>query len=299
MSLALAEAYPVVHETFAQADALLGYALSELCFRGDESQLNDTLHTQPALFVAGVATYRLLLAQLGATLAPAFVAGHSLGEFTALVAGGALSFEDGLRLVRRRAELMKIAGEKAPGAVAAILGLEVEPLREVCARASAATGQVVVLANDNCAGQGVISGAELAVEHALTLATQAGAKRALRLAVSVAVHSPLMEGAALEFARVVDETPLQAPHTPLMANLSATPLTTSDEIRAELKAQLTGSVRWRESILAMSEKGVHTYLELGPSAVLVGLVKRISKDSTRYSLETPAELEALLALARA
>lgn len=292
MSLELAEAYPIVQETFHTADRILGYALSELCFRGDEAQLNDTLHTQPALFVAGVATLRALHQELGTRAQPAFVAGHSLGEFTALVAAEALSFEDGLKLVHKRASLMKEAGEKSPGAVAALLGLEIDTVRALCAEASHATGEIVVVANDNCPGQIVISGSNAALEKALELATAQGAKRAVKLAVSVAVHSPLMQTAAEAFAEAIMATPIADPLIPVIGNVSAKPLTSRAALQAELATQLTSSVLWTGSVQTMVEAGVTTFVELGPGGVLVGLVKRIARDSQRFSIETPAELKA-------
>jgi [acyl-carrier-protein] S-malonyltransferase len=291
MGKELASAYPIVAETFAEADSILGYNLTQLCFEGPEETLNETLHTQPALFVAGVAAWRALVQKLGSEPQPGFAAGHSLGEFTALVAAGALAFEDGLRLVRRRAELMKEAGEKSPGAVAALLGLEIDAVRELCADASAASGETVVVANDNCPGQIVISGSSAALDQALGLATERGAKRAVKLAVSVAVHSPLMKPAGEAFAQAVEATPIQDPKIPIVGNVTATSLTTADAIREELKAQITASVLWRPSIELMLAQGINTFIELGTGDVLIGLVKRISRDATRINIENPTQLE--------
>jgi [acyl-carrier-protein] S-malonyltransferase len=295
MCQALAAAYPIIQRTFSDADSLLGYGLTQLCFEGPEEVLNQTLHTQPALFVAGVAILRAIQEQLGSVAKPAFVAGHSLGEFTALVAARALTFEDGLKLVQKRAQLMKEAGEKSPGAVAAILGLEIDAARDVCAEASQASGEIVVVANDNCPGQVVISGSNVALEKALELATAQGAKRAVKLAVSVAVHSPLMQSAGEEFAVAVEATPIHDPQIPVVGNVTAKPLSTAQAIREELKAQITSSVLWTDSIQTMLKEGVTTFVELGPGEVLVGLVKRIDRTAQRIAIETPEQLAAFVA----
>lgn len=292
MGRALAEAYPVVQQTFEQANAILGYDLAQLCFEGPAELLNETIHTQPALYVAGAAAFRAFSETIPA--APAFVAGHSLGEFTALFAAGALTFEDGLRLVHQRASLMRDAGQKSPGAVAALLGLEVAVVQELCAEAQQATGEIVVLANDNCPGQVVISGSHFALDKALTLATERGAKKAVKLAVSVAVHSPLMQAAGEAFKAAVDETPLHPPHIPVVANVSAQPVTDVDSIRHELSVQITSPVRWTESIQAMLAAGVHTFVEMGPGGVLKGLIKRIDRSAAGFSIEIPEDIEKLV-----
>lgn len=294
MSKALAETYPIVKETFQQADTILGYALSDLCFNGPAETLNDTLHTQPAVFVAGVATLRALNTQLDQPARPAFVAGHSLGEFTALVASGALSFENGLKLVQTRASLMKVAGEQSPGAVAALLGLDTDAVQAVCADARTATGEIVVLANDNCPGQVVISGNEKALDYAVQLAQERGAKKAVKLAVSVAVHSPLMQSASDQFNIAVADTLLETPLIPIVGNVSAQPLSDVPAIRDELTHQLTASVRWTESVQNMRAQGVETFVELGPGGVLKGLLKRIDRAATGISIETPEELSAFV-----
>jgi [acyl-carrier-protein] S-malonyltransferase len=286
MTQALAEAFPAAMETFRSADEILGYSLSDLCFNGPQEKLNETVYTQPALFVAGVATLRAI----GESVSPAFVAGHSLGEFTALVAANAISFEDGLKLVQKRAELMRDAGKKSPGAVAALLGLDIDPVRDICQQASEATGEIVVVANDNCPGQVVISGADAALDRALELATEAGAKRAVKLAVSVAVHSPLMQSAGEEFAQSVDATPIHDPEIPVIGNVTAQALTSASAIQDELKRQITSSVLWNDSMQTMLANGVDTFVELGPGAVLVGLMKRISRDAARVSIEAPEDL---------
>ena len=286
----LAAAYPAAAETFEEANAILGYDLKGLCFDGPEERLNDTLHTQPAMFVAGIAVLRALNSHFDAPLKPQFTAGHSLGEFTALVAAGALSFEDGLKLVHKRASLMKAAGEESPGAVAALLGLEIDAVSEVCQAAQTATGGIVVVANDNCPGQVVISGSESALDKALELAQERGAKRAVKLPVSVAVHSPLMESANADFAQAVNAANIAAPTVPVIANVTAQPLTSAEAIRAELTSQLTGSVRWTSSIQTMLAAGTENFIELGPGGVLKGLMKRIDRSANSLSLENPEDI---------
>jgi len=289
----LADAYPAARETFEQADDLLGFKLSSLCFDGPEDDLNDTLNTQPALYACGIATLRALQAELPQAAA-AFAAGHSLGEFTALTAAGALAFEDGLRLVRERGRLMKEAGEQYPGAMAALLGLDAEPVRELCARAQAQTGGVLVLANDNCPGQIVISGDDASIEAALALAKDAGAKKAVKLAVSIASHSPLMESAAAAFREALDATTFHAPALPIYANVTAAPLTSADQIRDELALQLTHSVRWTESVQAMVAAGAQWFIELGPKDVLTALLKRIDRSCTGIAVNAAPALQALV-----
>jgi len=274
MGLAQAEHRPVFKGVFLRADAVLGFALSSLCWHGPEEALNDTLNTQPAIFTHSLAAYEMvkLSGELGA---PAFMAGHSLGELSALCAAGALTFEDGLRLARMRGQLMKEAGERALGSMAAVIGLDAQALSEVCREASARHQPGVVVANDNAPGQIVISGGQAAVAAAAELAKARGAKRVILLNVSVASHSPLMAEAAAAFAQVVAQTPIAPARVPVMANTTAQPITHPDDIRAELAAQLTAPVRWVESVRAMHQAGVTLFVELGPKDVLCGLIKRI------------------------
>jgi [acyl-carrier-protein] S-malonyltransferase len=270
---------------YEQADSILGFAFADLCFNGPESDLNDTLNTQPALYVSGLATLLALQTEIPAAV-PAFVAGHSLGEFTALAAAAAISFDDGLRLVRERGRLMKEAGEKSPGAMAALLGLDAHQAREVCIRAKSQTGGVLVMANDNCPGQVVISGDDATIEVGLSLAKEAGAKRAVKLAVSIAAHSPLMESASADFRQALAITQFQSPAMPVYGNVDAAPLTNADSIRRELDLQLTHSVRWTESVQAMIAAGAETFIELGPKDVLTGLLKRIDRSKTALALNS-------------
>ena len=295
MGADLVEAFPEAEATFALADEALGISLSELCFNGPADRLNDTLNTQPALYVMGIALLRVLDAAFEDELRPAFVAGHSLGELTALTAAGALSFTDGLRLVRERGRLMDEATRRSPGAMAAILGLEADEIRALCAEVRQRSGKTLVLANDNCPGQLVISGDKEAVEMALPLATERGAKRAVPLAVSVASHSPLMESITADFRAALDRTPFSAPAIPVIGNVHAAPLRSVDEIRAELGAQLISTVRWTESVQMMQAQGINTYVELGPKDVLSGLIKRIDRDASRVTLHNAESVEAFLA----
>jgi [acyl-carrier-protein] S-malonyltransferase len=294
MGADLVTQYPEAEATFALADELLGFALSDLCFNGPADALNDTYNTQPALYVMGIALLRVLNATFQDELRPAFVAGHSLGEFTALTAAGALSFTDGLRLVRERGRLMNEASQRAPGAMAAILGLEADVVRDLCAEASQQTGKTLVLANDNCPGQLVISGDKAALDAALPLATERGAKRAMPLAVSVASHSPLMETITPDFRAVLDNTPFSAPAVPVIGNVQAAPLASASAIRVELGDQLTSTVRWTESVQYMRARGIDQFIELGPKDVLSGLVKRIDRAAERFSLNNAESVNTFL-----
>ena len=283
MGDSLVAAKSVARETLAEADDLLGFSLSSLIHNGPEAELTDTINAQPAILAVSVALLRCLPA--GDELRPAYVAGHSLGEYSALVCAGALSFADGLRLVRERGRLMKKAGEQNPGGMAAILGLQREPLADLCQTAAASTGRPVGIANDNCPGQIVISGSEAALDAACRLAEEQGAKRVVRLPVSIASHSPLMAGAAAEFQAAVDAASIQAPTIPVIGNTSARPLGGVEDIRAELVRQLTGPVCWTESIGFLLEQGVDTFAEIGPKDVLTGLMKRIDRKATRLSVQ--------------
>jgi [acyl-carrier-protein] S-malonyltransferase len=274
MGSELARLRPVARGIFSRADATLGIDFSKLCFEGSEAELNDTYNTQSAIYTHSIAALETI-ALSGEIEAPAFVAGHSLGEFSALCAAGALSFEDGLKLVRERGRLMKLAGERAPGSMAAILGMDADRLRDICAAVSEKHAQPVVLANDNCPGQIVISGGKESVAEAGSVAKQQGAKRVAPLAVSIAAHSPLMTSVSGEFAQAVANTPFNAARVPVVANTSAKAITHPDDIRSELCAQLTSPVRWTDSVRFMTAQGVSSYIEVGPKDVLCNLIKRI------------------------
>ena len=288
-----AEKYAVARETFAQGDELLGFSLSSICWDGPENLLNQTVHTQPALFVCSVAIWRVLQ-QLVPETEPTWMAGHSLGEFTALAAAGALAFEDGLRLVRARGELMQKAGDDNPGAMAALLGLEVATVKALCTTVSQESSNTVVLANDNCPGQVVVSGDDAAVERIIILATEAGAKRAVKLAVSVAAHSPLMASASAAFQRAIDATNFEAPKAQVLGNVSAAPLNSVDDIRQEIKQQLMQAVRWTDSMQSIIASGADTFIEIGAGTVLSGLMRRIDRKTSRISLNTVEAMENLL-----
>ena len=282
MGAELAALRPVVKGYFQRADEALGIALSQICWAGPEVELGDTVNTQPAIFTHSVAMYEMVKMS-GEIEAPAMLAGHSLGELSALCAAGAIAFEDGVRLARKRGELMKLAGERSPGSMAAIIGMEAPALQAACNEAISQTNQPVVLANDNSPGQIVISGGKEAVAAACAIAKSKGAKRALPLNVSIASHSPLMAGIQQEFAAVVAATPINMATIPVIANTTASPITYPEEIRAELAAQLTSQVRWTDSVRYMASQGVTYFVELGPKDVLCGLIKR-----TVESIETRA-----------
>jgi [acyl-carrier-protein] S-malonyltransferase len=279
MGYELYQAEPASRAVFDQADEQLGFRLSELCFSGPEDDLKDTVNQQPALLVASIATWRAMEASDWPQAA--YMAGHSLGEFSALVAAGSITFSDGLHLVRRRGELMKAAGEQKPGAMAAILALDTTQVADICQQAQETTGRPVQVANDNCPGQVVISGDQQALAEAVRLAEAAGARKVVPLPISIAAHSPLMATAASDFAAAVDATPIRPPQVPIIGNVLAQPLTTSEAIRAELKAQLTAPVRWTDSMNYLSQAGVETVVEVGPGDVLLGLMKRIDRGIKR------------------
>jgi [acyl-carrier-protein] S-malonyltransferase len=294
MGKALIEHEPAARQVFEQADDFLEFPLARLAWEGPEDELNDTINTQPALLVHSSAVFQVFKERYPA-FRPAFVAGHSMGELSALVASGALPYLEALGLVRRRGELMKHAGQVSPGGMAAILGLDIPTLEAVCAQASAGAGpqEGVQVANDNCPGQVVISGAKAALEQALQLARDAGARKAVALAVSIAAHSPLMAHAQQDFNQAVEQALIQDPHTPLVGNVSATPLASADAIRQDLRAQLTSRVRWNESIQFMLANGVDTFIEFGPGSVLSGLLKRIDRQAKAYPLGNPEDFDHL------
>lgn len=291
MGQALAAAYPAARQVFEQADLWLGFPLSRLAWEGPEENLNDTINTQPALLAHSAAAL-FVFQELFPGFRPAMVAGHSMGELSALIACQALPYRAALLLARRRGELMKQAGEVSPGGMAAILGLDIPTLDALCAQASQ-PGEVVQVANDNCPGQVVVSGARPALERLLSLAQAAGARRIRPLAVSIAAHSPLMATAQEAFNQAVQAAPLVEPLIPLIGNVSAKPLTTAEELRRDLEAQLTSRVRWTETIQEMRQQGITTYLELGSGNVLAGLIRRIDPEATVFSLGTPEDFTRL------
>lgn len=290
MGKSIADTYPAAMRTYEEANDILQTDFADLIFNGPKDVLNDTYNTQAALYVVSIATLRALQQELG-DVAPAFAAGHSLGEFTALVNAGALGFEDGLRLVRERGRLMQVAGEENPGGMGAFLGLDVDTAQTICEKADAETGEAIVIANDNCPGQVVISGGAKAVDRALELGKAAGAKRALRLALSVAAHSPLMQSAAATFKEELRKIDFKEPAFPVYGNVSAAPLHTPQDIIAELEAQVVAPVRWNESVQAMIADGADTFVEIGAGDVLSGLIRRIDRSVTRITVNSADSLQ--------
>lgn len=264
--------FPAAARAFAEADEVVGFPLSRLCFEGPAEELNDTANAQPAILTASVAALRVL-EERGEQ--PSCVAGHSVGEFAALVAAGALTFRDALLLVRERGRLMREAGLRRPGGMAAVLGLEAEQVAALCREVAERVGRYVGVANDNCPGQTVISGDEQALLEAMEAARAAGARRVVRLAVSIAAHSPLMAEAAAAFREALAKVRLHPPRVPFIANATAAVMTDPETIRETLARQLTSPVRWRESLHRMLEMGISRFVEVGPGDVLTGLVRRM------------------------
>ena len=286
MGSALIESSAAAAEAVREADEVLGFSLSSLMAGGPADELEDTYNAQPAILTISIAALRAVEAALGDQLHPVMVAGHSLGEFSALVAAGVLDFPDALRVVRERGRIMKSAGQHSPGAMAAVLGLDDETLTAICAEASG--DGVVVVANRNCPGQTVISGDVAALERASALAKERGAKRVARLGVSIASHSPLMAKATAEFAELVAKFELADPQIPVVANGSAQPMTDRHDVAAEISAQMAAPVNWTGSVQTMIDSGVRQFIELGPGAVIAGLIKRIDREALVLS---PADLD--------
>ena len=269
--------FPKAKELFDQANEILGFNITDIIFNGTDEDLKQTKVTQPAVFLHSV----IRAICLGDDFKPEMVAGHSLGEFSALVAAGVLSFEDGLRLVSKRALAMQAACELQPSTMAAVLGLEDEKVVEVL---KSITNEVVVAANFNCPGQLVISGSIAGVEQACEALKNAGAKRALPLKVGGAFHSPLMEPAREELAKAIEETNFSSPKCPIYQNVVARAVTEPQEIKKNLIAQLTAPVRWTECVRAMISDGATLFTEVGPGTVLQGLVKKIDSSVSAESI---------------
>jgi [acyl-carrier-protein] S-malonyltransferase len=287
MGHALAGASPAARAVFDEADDVLGVALSPLMWNGPEDTLTETHNAQPALLVHSVAVLRAVEERLGPV---AWVAGHSLGEFSAHVAAGTLAFADALRAVRRRGQLMFEAGRTRPGTMAAVLGLSDEAMEDVCSRVS---DGVCVPANFNSEGQVVVSGDRAGVGQGMELAREAGARRVVELTVSGAFHSPLMEPAERGLRDHLADVAFSDPHTPVVSNVTAAPVTSGEVARELLVRQLTSPVRWAASIAAMVEAGVDDFLELGPGSVLCGLNKRNARGVPCASIGTPDDVSRL------
>jgi [acyl-carrier-protein] S-malonyltransferase len=270
----LFERSPVARQLFEQADSILGRRLSEICFQGPDDELRQTINAQPAIMLVSLAF--VVAAQEGghlSSLTPSYMAGHSLGEYTAAVAANALSLEDGLRLVQERGRLMQEAGEQNPGTMAAVLGLNETAAEELCRETAAQ------VCNLNAPGQIVIGGSIEAVEMAMERARSHGARRAVRLNVSGAFHTTLMEPAAEGMVKALAQSKLRDPRVPIIANGTGEPLTTGGDLREELAYQLTHPVQWQRSVEYMVAKGVSTFVEIGPGEVLAGLVRRIAPEA--------------------
>ena len=267
-------------ELFEKANDILGYRITDIMFDGTDEDLRQTKVTQPAVFLHSVISALCM----GDDFKPEMTAGHSLGEFSALVAAGALSFEDGLKLVYARAMAMQKACEATPSTMAAIIALPDEKVEEICAAVNA-EGEVCVPANYNCPGQLVISGSVPGIDAACEKMLAAGAKRALKLKVGGAFHSPLMEPARAELAAAIEATPIHKPSCPVYQNVSTKGETCPETIKANLIAQLTAPVRWTQSVQNMIADGADHFIELGPGAVLQGLVKKINKEVTTEGMQ--------------
>lgn len=291
----LHDAFPVARHVLEEVDDALEQKLSRLMFEGPDDDLTLTENAQPALMAVSMAALAVIRDEggIGITDAATFVAGHSLGEYTALAAAGAFSLADAARLLRRRGRAMQQAVPVGDGAMAALLGLDLDQAKEVVAEA--AGGDVLATANDNAPGQVVVSGARAAVERAVEVAKEKGAKRAMLLQVSAPFHCPMMAPAADVMAEALAAVEMRAPAVPLVANVTAAPVEDADEIRRLLVEQVTGMVRWRESCLTMRDKGVDTLVEIGAGKVLSGLARRIDRDLTAVNVGAPADVEAFLA----
>jgi [acyl-carrier-protein] S-malonyltransferase len=292
MGRELAERYPEAREVFEAADEAIGFALSRLCWEGPEAELRLTYHTQPALLVTGIAALRVF--ETMSDVKPVVAAGHSLGEYTALVAAGALPFEEAVRLVHWRGRWMDEAVPAGRGGMAAVLGLDADTLADVCAAASDGEDTVDV-ANLNCPGQIVISGTRSAVERAAALARERGARRVVFLEVSGPFHSRLMRPAASRLSEALAQAHISPARIPVIANVDAKPKVQTDEIRAALEVQLYSPVRWEEDVRTMLEMGVDTFIEFGPGTVLSGLIRKVDRAVRTLHVEDEESLRETLA----
>ncbi|HEY4871462.1 MAG TPA: ACP S-malonyltransferase [Candidatus Dormibacteraeota bacterium] len=280
MGKALYDASETARRVFRRADEILGFGLTRICFEGPEEALNDTINAQPAILTVSIACLNAMRERwhaMGQVVAPRYVAGHSLGEFTALVAADVIDFESALVLVRERGRLMKENGSERPGGMLAVLGLDREVLEGVVA--DAAVMGVITLANANSPGQMVLSGEAPALERAAELARARGAAKVVRLPISIASHSPLMARAAAQFGEIVARLPLRQPRIPVVANITGQILTSADDIRKELADHILKPVQWTSSVVEMVTRGSAEFLEIGPGQVLSGLIRRISQEA--------------------
>lgn len=289
MGKELSELMPIAADTFREADQILGFSLSKLCWEGPAEELNSTINTQPALLTHSIAIFRVIQEKIS-TFIPRFAAGHSVGEFGALVAAGTLEFGDALLLVRERGRLMHAAGDKNPGGMAAVLGMALEDVETICEQILADNVGAVWVANDNCPGQVVISGENRAIDEASSRLTEAGARKVVRLAVSIPAHTPLMQPAQNVFKEVLERTSIRTPQAQVVGNVGASVLKTADEIREDLSAQLTSRVRWTESMRTLLSMGATQFYELGPGSVLAGLMRRIERSVSVRPIGNPESL---------
>lgn len=292
MGKELTERFPVARQTFDEADAALGEPFHQLLWEGPEADLNLTANTQPGVLAVSVAAWRVLT-EAKKDLEPAFLAGHSLGEYSALVAAGSLAFADAMRTVRQRGLFMQTAVPVGVGAMAALMGIEPADIAAACEEA--AQGQVVVPANDNAPGQVVIAGHAEAVQRAIAIAKTRGCKRAIPLPVSAPFHCALMAPARERLTPVLAALPFSDPRWPVVANVDALPTASGVDARVKLTAQVDAPVRWRETLLFLREQAVDTLIEVGPGTVLCGLAKRVSKDWTLLNVENTESLNKTLA----
>ncbi len=288
----LYEQYACVKEVFDEADEALGFSMTELIAKGPEEDLRLTYNTQPAILTASVAAMKVLNEN---GVFPDVAAGHSLGEYSALVCAGAMNFADAVRTVRKRGQFMQEAVPVGEGAMAAIIALDTDTIKTICADVEKRTGKAVQAVNFNCPGQVVIAGATEAVQEAADLMKKAGAKRAMMLAVSAPFHSTLMQPAADRLKEVLDTIIIQDAKIPVMANINAKPETKASEIRENLVQQAAHPVLWEDSVRAMMADGVDTYIEVGPGKVLTGMLRKIDRSLKGENVEDPASLEKTLA----
>jgi len=287
MGRALSERYPEARAVFEEADRIVGFALSKLCFEGPADELTKTENTQPALLATSVAAFRVLETR---GLKPAAAAGHSAGEYAAHVAAGSLSLAEGLRLIRRRGEAMAGAGKERPGTMAAVLGLSAEQIQELLRKMDAPRD--LAAANYNAPGQVVLSGTPEAVARASEEALRAGAKKVVPLSVSAAFHSPLMEAASRDLNEAITRAPIARASFPVYANVTAAPVTEPETIRDALRKQLLSPVLWEQTMRAMRESGIRQYVEVGNGRVLRGLVRGVDKEAALFGSEDPDTIEA-------
>ncbi|MSO53723.1 MAG: [acyl-carrier-protein] S-malonyltransferase [Rhodospirillales bacterium] len=292
MGRALAEAFATARDVFDEIDEALKQNLQRLMFEGPEVDLKLTENAQPALMAVSLAVVRVLErdVKLSVPNLARFVAGHSLGEYSALAAAGSFTLADAARLLKRRGRAMQEAVPVDEGAMAALIGVELDAAKEIAA--AAAENEVCVVANDNCPGQVVISGDSAAVDRALQIAAEKGFRRSVRLQVSAPFHCPLLKPAADAVAEALESITLRMPQVPLISNVTARPITDPDEIRRRLVEQTTAMVRWRESVLCMKEENIEQVVEVGAGKVLTGLLKRIDRELSGVTLGTPADIDA-------